>query len=65
MVFFWLNIEDMEKIQENPIGGILPTIQANPNLKIESISNQIILKVKSIVVEEFSFFIYFLIFLYV
>ena len=43
--FIW---DHYEKIQENPIGGILPTIQANPNLKIESISNQIILKVKSL-----------------
>ena len=40
--FIW---DHYKKIQENPIGGILPSIQANPNLKIVSISNQIILKV--------------------
>tara|TARA_A100000164_G_scaffold316968_1_gene297318 strand:+ start:1923 stop:2708 length:786 start_codon:yes stop_codon:yes gene_type:complete len=43
--FIW---DYYEKIDENPIGGILPFILGNPNLKIESISNQIILKVKSL-----------------
>ncbi len=36
-----------KKIEENPIGGILPVIQDNPNIEIKSISNQIILKVKN------------------
>ena len=42
--FIW---DYYEKVEENPIGGILPIIQADPNIEIKSISNQIILKVKS------------------
>ena len=42
--FIW---DYYEKVEENPIGGILPLIQADPNIEIMSISNQIILKVKS------------------
>ena len=44
--FIW---DYYKKIDENPIGGIMPIIHADPNIEIKSISNQIILKVKSLI----------------
>ncbi len=40
--FLW---NHYKKIHENPIGGIMPIINKNPNLKILSVSYQLILKV--------------------